>query len=167
MNHIILIGFMGSGKTTVGKRLSESLNIPFVDTDEEIEKTSNMKIADIFSKYGEVYFRDLETKEVRKLLKDTKRKVISVGGGLAVQERNQPYLKKMGTVIFLEAREENLIKRLTGDTTRPMLKGGDLKERIETLMKQRQEAYHRVADLHIKTDEKNIEEIVEEIKNGI
>ncbi len=167
MNHLILIGFMGSGKTTVGKKLSESLHIPFVDTDEEIEKASGMKIADIFSRYGEPYFRDLETQEIRRLSEDAQRKVISAGGGLAAQERNRPYLKQMGTVVFLQARTESLIERLAGDTERPMLKGADLRERIETLMEQRREAYERAADLSVWTDEKNIEEIVEEIKNGI
>ena len=82
MNHIILIGFMGSGKTSVGKKLADTLNLSFLDTDEQIEKTSGMKIADIFEKYGEVYFRELETETLKNLLKDEERKVISVGGGL-------------------------------------------------------------------------------------
>lgn len=167
MNHIILIGFMGSGKTSVGKRLAEKLHLPFVDTDEQIEQTWKMKITDIFSQYGESYFRNLETETIKKLSEDRNRKVISVGGGLPVQERNQPYLKQMGTVIFLEASKETLVKRLKGDTTRPLLSGGELTERIGTLMQQRKDIYDKVADFHIKTDEKNFDEIVEDIKNEI
>ncbi|MCI7812647.1 MAG: shikimate kinase [Lachnospiraceae bacterium] len=163
MNHIILIGFMGSGKTSVGHHLSEALSLPFLDTDEEIEKNSQMKITDIFSQYGERYFRNLETETLEKLSEDQDRKVISVGGGLPVEKVNQPYLKEMGSVIFLEAKEDTLVTRLQGDTTRPMLKGADLRERIRTLMAQRQEAYDKVADFHIQTDEKTFEEIIEEI----
>ncbi len=167
MNHIILIGFMGSGKTSVGKRLAETLHLSFLDTDEEIEKTSGMKISDIFAKYGEAYFRERETETLKNLLQDTQRKVISVGGGLPVQERNQPYLKQMGTVVFLEASEQTLLERLQGDTTRPMLKGADLRERIHTLMQERKAAYDKTADCHIQTDHKKFEEIIEEIKNEI
>ena len=119
MNHIILIGFMGSGKTSVGKACRHA-ELSSAD-DEHIEKTSGMKIADIFEKYGKYIFVNWRT--LKNLLKDEERKVISVGGGLPVQERNQPYLKKSwGTVVFLEASEKTLIERLEGDTTRPMLK---------------------------------------------
>lgn len=167
MNHIILIGFMGSGKTSVGQHLAKSLNLPFLDTDEQIERRSGMKITDIFAQYGERYFRDLETETVKKLAEDPQRKVISVGGGLPVEEKNQPYLKKMGSVVFLEARQDTLVARLEGDTTRPMLKGGNLRERIQTLMAHRQEAYDKVADFHIQTDERNFDEIVKEIEQQI
>ena len=138
-----------------------------LDTDEEIEKTSGMKISDIFEKYGEGYFREQETETLKKLLQDTQRKVISVGGGLPVQERNQPYLKQLGTVVFLEASEQTLLERLKGDTTRPMLKGADLRERIHMLMEERKTAYDKTADCHIQTDHKKIEEIIEDIKNEI
>ena len=82
MNHIILIGFMGSGKTSVGKQLAKVMQLPFVDMDELIVQKSGMEITEIFERYGESHFRELETECLKELSKDRERKVLSVGGGL-------------------------------------------------------------------------------------
>lgn len=167
MNHIILIGFMGAGKTSIGKRLAKRSGLTFADTDELIEARQQEKISDIFARHGEPYFRDLETEILRELLREEKRLVISVGGGLPVRRENREYLRRLGTVIYLKAQADTLAARLKGDTTRPMLAGGDLREKIKTLMQQREELYLEAAELEISTDKKSISAIVKEIEEHV
>lgn len=163
MNHIILIGFMGAGKTTVGKKLARRLNTDFVDTDDMVEEQTGQKISDIFAEKGEPYFRRLETEMLRKLTKRQERCVIAVGGGLPMQEENRPLLKELGTVVFLEADIETLVYRLRNDTKRPKLQGGSLRERIETLMNQREAVYLETADVRVSTDTQGYGSILNEI----
>lgn len=167
MNHIVMIGFMGAGKTTVGRRLARALNLTFTDTDDRIVNKMQMPVTEIFSTYGEAYFRRLETETVKELISEKTRCVISVGGGLPMQEVNQPYLKELGTIVYLRATVDTLIDRLKADSTRPMLKGGDLRTRIETLMEARQETYEKTADIYIDTDGKKISELILEISEKI
>ena len=155
MNHVILIGFMGCGKSSVGKALANAMGIPFVDTDGMIEEQAGRKINDIFREDGEEYFRELETSVLKQLLSAQERKVIAVGGGLPVREINREYLKRLGTVVYLLAKVETLTGRLEGDDTRPMLRGGELKKRIETLMDARGELYGEAADVRVETDDKD------------
>ena len=163
MNHVILIGFMGCGKSSVGKALADAMGIPFVDTDGMIEEQAGRKINDIFREDGEEYFRELETSVLKQLLSAQERKVIAVGGGLPVREINREYLKRLGTVVYLLAKVETLTGRLEGDNTRPMLRGGELKKRIETLMDARGELYGEAADVCVEPDDKDFEQIVKEI----
>ena len=167
MNQIILIGFMGAGKTTIGKALAKSLNREFADTDERIEADTGRKIPDIFEKEGEPYFRRLETETLQKLEKEEIPRVIAVGGGLPMQPENGPILNRMGTVVFLEADTDTLEARLRGDTSRPKLQGGELRERILTLMREREETYRQVAHLSVRTDHRSVDEVTEEIKERI
>ena len=167
MNHIILIGFMGAGKTSVGEALAKELGIVFGDTDARIEAQQKKKINDIFAQYGEPYFRDLETDMLRQLQNEKERLVISVGGGLPVRPENRRLLKNLGTVVYLRAQAETLVGRLQGDTTRPKLAGGDLREKIETLMRAREACYLEAAQLPVDTDKKSIKDIVKEIKNHV
>ena len=151
-NNIILIGFMGSGKTTFGKWIAANKKMEFVDTDELIEKENGITISDIFASKGEVYFRNLETDMLNKLLeRDIQNCVISVGGGLPVKEENRELLSQLGTVVYLWADADELVKRLSGDNTRPLLAGGNLKEKINTLMDARKEIYDSVSDIKIDT----------------
>lgn len=167
MNQIILIGFMGAGKTTIGKALAKSLNREFADTDERIEADTGRKIPDIFEKEGEPYFRRLETETLQKLEKEGIPRVIAVGGGLPMQSENGPILNRMGTVVFLEADTDTLEARLRGDTSRPKLQGGELRERILTLMREREETYRQVAHLSVRTDHRSVDEVTEEIRGRI
>ena len=162
MEHIMLIGFMGSGKSAVGRELSRLLKRPLVDTDEEIVKAHGT-ITDLFAKHGEAYFRKLETETLKTLLDSKKPLVISAGGGLPVQEANQPYLRQLGTVVYLTASEDTLVKRLSGDKSRPLLQGGDLRTRIRDLMAQRGALYARAADVQVSTDGRSVKEIAGEI----
>ena len=163
MNHIILIGFMGAGKTSIGKGLSEKLQWKFIDTDCLIEEQQKKTINDIFADHGENYFRDLETDVLKHLLDAKEQYVVAVGGGLPVREENRRYLKELGTVVYLKADVETLVERLSGDTTRPKLRGGDLREKIETLMRARADIYEDAATLEVYTDHRSLTDVVKEI----
>jgi len=163
MKHIVLIGFMGAGKTSVGKSLAHELEIPFVDMDDEIVKKTGMSITEIFAEYGEPYFREIETNVLGELLDLEERHVISAGGGVPMQEVNRPLLRQAGVVIYLKADTQVLVKRLQGDTTRPILHGGDLREKITTLQTSRAPVYEKVCDFQVVTDEKSLAEIVNEV----
>ena len=162
MSNIILIGFMGSGKTSCGKELSRILNVGFFDTDEMIEQQQNMTIADIFEKHGEAYFRKLETELVESLI-GTQIGVLSVGGGLAVTKGNDILLKKLGMVVYLKAGKECLIKRLKGDSKRPLLAGGNLEEKITSLMNAREDKYISAADIVFETENMSVKEVAEKL----
>lgn len=164
---IMLIGFMGSGKTTVGKQLASDLGIPFEDTDERIEARLQTSISDVFASKGEAYFRDEETKELKLLLGEPSGRVISAGGGLPVRPENRALMKQLGTVVYLTASVEILAGRLAGDTTRPKLQGGNLKERIIQLMEQREEIYRSCADHIIETDHLDAEQVCGIIRSRI
>ena len=167
MNHIILIGFMGCGKSTIGKKLAANLALGFVDTDELIETQAHLSIAELFSEYGEAYFRGLETLAVRQLHACEERLVISVGGGLPVQPANREYLKELGTIIYLTAEVDTLQKRLQKDTSRPLLQGENLEAKIRSLKASREAVYEEMAEVRISTDEKEPDRIVEEIKSYV
>lgn len=167
MNHVILIGFMGCGKSSVGKMLARELSVPFVDTDAWIEEQNGRKISDIFRESGEEYFRELETRALEQLLEDEGRKVIAVGGGLPMRPVNREYLKKLGTTVYLLAQPETLVARLQGDDTRPLLQGGELRQKIRQLMSDREDIYQSAADIRISTDGKKICEITEEIRRYV
>ena len=121
MDNLILIGFMGAGKTTVGKLLAREKGLQFVDTDDRIVAEQKQSIPDIFSKYGESFFRDLETDLLRRMKEDTRHSVISVGGGMPVREENRKLLRALGCVIYLTAEKETILGRVKSDGSRPML----------------------------------------------
>lgn len=163
MKNIILIGFMGAGKTTIGQKLARRLQMDFVDTDQQIEKEQHCTVSKIFRDKGEVQFRRMETELLSRLL-DCENTVISVGGGLPVQTENHEYLKKLGITVYLKAAKETLIERLKGGTGRPLLQGGELEHKITDLMKKRESIYESVADTILKTDQKTPGQIVDELE---
>ena len=159
MNNIILIGFMGSGKSTIGAYMEDKDYI-LIDTDECIEKDMGTPISEIFASKGEEYFRNLETECIRALIeKNTDKAVVSVGGGLPMREENQVLLKELGKIVYLRATVDTLVGRLTGDTKRPLLQGGDLRQKITDLFAKREETYEKLADVIIDTDNCSLEEI--------
>lgn len=167
MNHIILIGFMGAGKTSIGKKLAKSAGLQFADTDELIEEQSGRSISDIFAEDGEEYFRNLETEMLEQLLEKQERMVIAVGGGLPVREKNRKLLKQLGTAVYLKADVETLVNRLQGDTSRPKLQGGDLRGKIVSLMEARESLYKDAAAIEYSTDGKTLDKVVEELSERI
>jgi len=160
METIYLIGFMGAGKTTIGKELGKHLGIPVLDLDEEIEKQEKKSINQIFEQHGEAYFRDCETKLLQKLKDENA--VITTGGGIITREENRLLLEKEGTVFFLFATMEEIMKRLEHDDSRPLLKGNK-KQQVINLYKERMTFYQETADYMIDTTGKEIKELIIEI----
>lgn len=163
MENIILIGFMGCGKTSVGIKLSYRMRRPMLDTDKLIEKDEGRTISEIFETDGEPYFRDLETECIRKLIKTVNNQIISVGGGLPVREENHALLKKLGCVVYLRAKAETIYERVKHDTIRPLLQGDNPQQKIRELMGKRAGIYERVADVIIDVDGKDFDVIMDEI----
>ena len=162
MDNIILVGFMGTGKSVVGKFLAKKLNMDFVELDEMIETKEKMPIKDIFEKKGEPYFRLVE-KEIVKEASLRKNIVISAGGGAVIDEENFNNLKSSGIVICLQACPETIIKRTKGLETRPLLNVPDPERKIEELLAKRA-PYYKKADHCIDTDNLTIDQIAEKIK---
>ena len=164
MKNIILIGFMGCGKSSVGKRLAEKLNCDFLDTDELIEQQQNKSINDIFAQEGESAFRGMETECLRSLIeKGDNGFVLSVGGGLPIREINRELLRQLGDVILLQVSEDVVYKRLRNDKTRPLLQDKNPRGRIADLMSARKGFYEAAATYIVNVDEKSFDEIIEEI----
>ena len=161
--NVIFIGFMGAGKTTVGQAYARKFSMPFVDTDELIEREAGRSISDIFASEGEEAFRRMETETVRKLREHTEHAVISVGGGLPLREENRRLLRETGTVVYLKIRPETVCSRLAGDDSRPMMRGGNPEERARELLDAREEFYEAASHFSVETDGKTVEEIVEEV----
>lgn len=160
---IILIGFMGAGKTTVGKVLAKKLGCRLLDTDQLIEQKHGMSVQDIFRNQGEETFRRLETETLKELGQEDSDWVLSVGGGLPVRNENRALLRQMGTVVFLRVQPDTVLFRLKDDTSRPLLQGSDVKERVSTLMNQRIPLYQEAARVAVDVDGKTPEEIGTEI----
>ena len=167
MNHIVIIGFMGSGKTRVGKQLAKDLGLPFIDLEKIITKKMNLSAREIFERFGEPYYRALETLALKQLIQDKNRKVISLGAGLPLQEQNEKYLKQLGTIIYLKDSFATLKKRLEGSRKDPLLDGEDRDEKIKKLLKQRDPVYDKFADIKVVTGEKPFEELIKEIEEKI
>ncbi|MDE7478489.1 MAG: shikimate kinase, partial [Lachnospiraceae bacterium] len=122
MDNIILTGYMGSGKTTVGRNVAKLMNYTFVDTDELIVEQQNRSINEIFAADGEQAFRDMETALLQKLIADKKEHlVISTGGGMPLRAENRQLLSRLGKVVYLKASPKTIYNRIKGDTTRPLL----------------------------------------------
>ena len=161
--HVIMTGFMGAGKTTVGKALAEKQKVPFLDTDQLIEEKAGMTISRIFEIQGEEAFRKMETSVLEDLLKRNDQTVISVGGGLPLRDENRELLRKLGTVVYLQVKPETVLERLKGDHTRPMLQGGDAGDRVRSLFENLTPLYQKAADLVVDVDDKTVSGIVEKI----
>ncbi len=157
---------MGCGKSTFGRLLSGQCACPFIDTDAVIEERSGKRIADIFAEEGEEAFRDMESALIKELAgKPDGEEIISCGGGLPVREENRKALKKAGFTVYLKAGEELLLKWLeNGREERPMLSGGDLKERIRSLLSEREELYLKAADAVLELEECPEDEVLSELR---
>lgn len=167
MGNVILIGFMGCGKTTVGLKLSYRLRRSIIDTDKEIEREEKRTISEIFAADGEPYFRDRETACLQKLIESTNNQIISVGGGLPMREENRRLLHELGQVFYLRAKSETIYERVKDDTTRPLLQVDDPLAKIETLLQERDPDYRAAADVVITVDDKSFEEILSEIEEKV
>lgn len=160
--NIILTGFMGTGKSTIGKAIAKRLGRPFIDTDILIEEEAGMTIPVIFAERGEEQFRALERTIIGQVCDQQQEAVIATGGGAMVNEENVQRLKESGTVICLTATPEVLLSRVRGNEDRPLLKGDDPLGKIKTLLNARAEAYAK-ADMTIDTSLLGVEDVIETI----
>jgi shikimate kinase len=163
--NIILTGFMGTGKTSIGRRLAQDLGYSFVDTDTLIEADQNRDITSIFSQFGEAFFRDIETGIIQQVL-EQEGQVIATGGGAAIRDANRAAFKKSGIVICLFARPEVIFERIKHESHRPLLHTRDPKARIKELLDER-ERFYRQADLLIDTSDMSVDDAVREIKEKV
>ncbi|MCM8782440.1 MAG: shikimate kinase [Candidatus Omnitrophica bacterium] len=161
MKNIVLVGFMGSGKSAVGKRLSRQLKMKFVSTDDIIEEREKRPIREIFEKCGEPYFRNIE-KEIVKEVSNFDNVVIAAGGGVVLDGENMSNLRKKGIIICLTATPEIIYERTKSDKHRPLLNVVNPVARIRQLLDYRAPFYAK-ADYQIDTSNKSIEEVAEEI----
>lgn len=166
-DNIILTGYMGCGKTSLGKKLSYKERIALLDTDKMIEQKQGMTVSEIFDQKGEADFRMMETACLEEIWGYSDRYVISVGGGLPMKEENRKLLKELGSVIYLRARPETIYERLKNDTSRPLLRGGDPRGKIEDMIGRRGPVYELAADCIIDVDGKEYETIIGEILEAL
>ena len=162
MNNIYLIGFMGSGKSAIGRVLSRMTYRRFMDTDAMIVEREGMSIPEIFEQKGEAYFRSVETEVMKELVEERKR-VVSCGGGVAMRPENVEQMRKGGHVVWLTATPATILKRVAHDENRPLLKGRKTIEGITELMEARLPFYTEAADVKVATDDRSMEDIAEEI----
>jgi shikimate kinase len=165
MKNIILTGFMGTGKTAVGRRLAMLLNMELIDVDTEIEKSQQMTINEIFRQFGEPRFREIETEMIQKL-SERKDVIISTGGGAVLKQKNMDALRKQGIIICLMASPQTILKRTSHNSNRPLLKVKDPFEKIKELLNFRKPFYEK-ADILIDTEDKTPLQIAEEIIDKI
>lgn len=165
-SNIYLIGFMGSGKTSVGKALAKKLKMKYIDVDEQIERRARKTIARIFEEGSEHKFRKME-KNAIVLASKIKNSVIAVGGGAVLDYINSYRMQQTGKVILLRASPQTIVKRLEGESTRPLLLGLNKKQRLERtkkLLKLREPFYALAKQFEVSTNEKRVEEIADEIR---
>ena len=162
---LYLIGFMGVGKTTIGKQIAALNKVIFIDIDSQIEKETSKSIKEIFETDGEIAFRKLETDTIHSI---NKKAIIACGGGLPANNNNIEYLKHKGIVIYLKASTETLIKRLEKNKNkRPLISNLTNEERLEfirKILKEREKTYKQ-ADYTIETDNKTVKEVLREINS--
>lgn len=159
--NLVITGFMGTGKSTVGREVARRMGRPFVDMDELIETREGRTISEIFAQHGEPYFRRLEAELVRELAAP-RGLVIATGGGTLVSPENRAVMACTSVIVCLWADEETLIARLQGQENRPLLAGPRWREALVQLLTQRLPAY-RSLPYHVDTTGKTIEEVAEEV----
>lgn len=166
MKNIVLIGFMGSGKSTVGQALAKDLNLSFFDLDKEIIKREKRSVASIFKEEGEAAFRSLET-DIVKDISAKRGVVIATGGGVILNGENIIRLKENGVLIYLKADLKILIDRATRSSDRPLLQGDNLSKQARDLLTQREPMYEAAADIVIDTSYLSLKEVVLKIKETL
>ncbi|HSU80611.1 MAG TPA: shikimate kinase [Candidatus Angelobacter sp.] len=159
MNTLFLTGFMGAGKTTIGRALAEELSLTLFDTDELIERAMKKTVNAIFEDEGELAFREYEHKVLQNVSGQSV--IVTTGGGIVTREENRQCMKKNGIIIYLHSDPDTIMERLVQDTTRPLLKGNK-KEKIDQLFEARL-PYYLEADYVVNTTGKSVDTVVTEI----
>ena len=165
-NNIFLIGLMGSGKTSIGKILAKNLKKSFLDIDNEIINKMNLTISEIFEKYGETKFREMESEILHSLTID-KNAVISTGGGIILNKKNISKMKGVGVIVHLDIDIKTQIFRVKNTKNRPLLDGKDLQDKLKKMKIERDKIYKEISDITIITTKKSKSNILTEIENKL
>ena len=166
MKNVFLIGYMGTGKSTVAACMAKQYGMAVLEMDQIIEEREAMSISDIFAKRGEEYFREVETKLLIEI-QSQENKVVSCGGGVALRDQNVEEMRKGGMIVLLSAIPETILERVKDDNSRPILKGNKTIAFISEMMEKRRLKYEGAADIIIHTDGKQIMDICCEINDKI
>jgi shikimate kinase len=161
--NIVLIGFMGTGKTVVGRAIANKINTEFVDVDLLIEKEAGMNISDIFSRKGEEYFRDIEGKVIKKV-SYMKNVVIATGGGAVLRKENIDNLRDNGVIVLLRADVDTILNNISHNLNRPLLQSNDVKKTITQMLKKREE-YYKNNDFEVDVSAKSVEQVAVDVLN--
>lgn len=159
--NIVLTGFMGTGKSTVGRRVADLLKISFFDVDDTIKRQTGRTIAELFQTKGEEAFRALESATIQELSMQ-EQSVIATGGGTLLNPKNRDFLERNGVLVCLSAKTGTLLERLKDDLTRPLLVGENREQRVERLMQERQSVY-ALCSIQVQTDDKTIDQVAREV----
>lgn len=163
---IVLVGMMGAGKTSVGRRLARQLHAPFVDADEEIERAAGKTVAEIFADHGEASFRDGERRVIARLLREGGPKVLATGGGAFMDAETRGKVAECGVSIWLQAGIDTLLKRVGRRGDRPLLRTADPQAVLRRLLDLREPVYAE-ADIHILSEDVTHREMVERIIDAL
>jgi shikimate kinase len=164
--NLVLIGFMGSGKSSVGRELARRWNYRFVDTDSIIRHKYDLSIPDIFAKHGEGFFREAEYEALLRL-QDANLVIIATGGGIVGQPRNLPLLRQLGIVVWLCADQATIMDRVGKSTHRPMLSQANPEESVARLLAERAPLYSQASDIRIETSGLTHREVADRIVFGL
>ena len=150
---------MGAGKSTIGKLLSNNMKISFVDTDEEVEKHFNMPLNNIFDKYGEEGFREIESL----ILEKSTDSIVACGGGIVLKKKNRDFIKENGKCLLLLSNINVLADRLSSENNRPLLNDGIIENQLEQIWEQRKDLYYNLADQVVEINDKSKKQITDYI----
>lgn len=156
---VVLVGLMGAGKSSIGRRMAKTLDVAFFDSDDEIVKAADCSISDIFEIYGEAIFRDLERRVIKRLLTEERPCVIATGGGAFIQEKTREIIKEKAFSIWLKADLDILYERVSRKANRPLLEKGDKREILAKLMQER-DPFYAHADITVHSDSGAHENVV-------
>lgn len=160
MRKIYLVGFMGCGKSAIGRRLSYYLKLPYYDMDHEIVRQQGMTIPEIFEKHGEAYFRQIETEFLQSFRNESC--IIATGGGVSMREENRRIMRKTGLVFFLDAKFEDIYMRIRNDKNRPIVQNST-EQTLEELYQYRKKFYRQAGHIQVLTANRSLRQIVEYI----
>ena len=160
LRNIVLIGFMGTGKSSVGRALHQNLGYQLIDTDQSIEKQTGKSIPEIFSKGGESVFRNFETQLLEQLISnETSKHIISTGGGMVCKPENRLMLRQLGFVVWLSCSPQDILERTSKNNNRPLLQGDNPRQAIEELLRERTPFYAETAHLEVNTTGLSLDEV--------
>ena len=160
--NIVLIGFMGSGKTSIGRLVARRLRFQFVDTDQVIVERARLEIPEIFAQHGEEIFREYETAALQSLT-HLRRCVISTGGGVVVKERNHTILRELGLVVCLTASEETIFERVSRNNRRPLLQTENPRATVAQMLAVRRPLYEKAAECTVDSSALSHEQAAESV----